>query len=250
MAEVIELIRETIANGEKRVIANHNLHSLYLYYQRPQVRDFFKKAAWTHIDGMAMVVLARLYGHKIRHDQRVTYVDLTAPLMQSAIENEWRIFYVGSKPGVAERGASRLRQTYPGLRIRSTNGYFGSDRLSAENHSIIKAIQDYKPNILMVGMGMPRQELWIDEHLAQISANVILPVGATIDYVAGIVPTPPRWSGRLCLEWAFRFAAEPKRLWRRYLIEPILVLKLMLWGWAHQFGKTVTHETSLEVKEQ
>jgi N-acetylglucosaminyldiphosphoundecaprenol N-acetyl-beta-D-mannosaminyltransferase len=227
ISDLLNLVRDAITRGNKSIIANHNLHSLYLFHRLPELQRFFKAAAWTHIDGMAMVLLGRMYGHRIRGDQRVTYVDWTGPLMESAVEGEWRIFYLGSKPGVAQLGASRLRHKYPGLRIRSTHGYLEGGNRTEEDKLVIEAINAYKPHILMVGMGMPRQELWIQEHLSRISANVILPVGATIDYAAGAVPTPPRWAGRLCLEWAFRLASDPLRLWRRYLLEPFFLLKIM-----------------------
>jgi N-acetylglucosaminyldiphosphoundecaprenol N-acetyl-beta-D-mannosaminyltransferase len=80
----------------------------------------------------------------------------------------------------------------------------------------------------MVGMGMPRQELWIEANLNAIQANIILATGAVLDYVAGVIPTPPRWSGPLGLEWAFRLAAEPRRLASRYLIEPWTLVPIVL----------------------
>jgi N-acetylglucosaminyldiphosphoundecaprenol N-acetyl-beta-D-mannosaminyltransferase len=247
--DLIDLVRDTITRGKQCVIANHNLHSLYLYHRMPKLRGFFNTAAWTHIDGMAMVLLGRIYGHNIRRNQRVTYVDWTGRLMESAVGGEWRVFYLGSTPGVAQLGASKLRQQYPSLRIRSTHGYFEFENHGYEDKSIIEAINAYKPHILMVGMGMPRQELWIQEHLSQISANIILPVGATIDYVAGAVRVPPRWLGRLCLEWAFRLASEPRRLWRRYLLEPFFVLKIMSENLRGQVWKAGTLDNSVEVKE-
>jgi len=76
-------------------------------------------------------------------------------------------------------------------------------------------------------MGMPRQEYWISNNFSDLTANIILPSGAAIDYIAGVVPTPPRWSGKIGLEWLFRFVVEPKRLAYRYLIEPFFVLRLL-----------------------
>jgi N-acetylglucosaminyldiphosphoundecaprenol N-acetyl-beta-D-mannosaminyltransferase len=97
----------------------------------------------------------------------------------------------------------------------------------SENKSVLQQIADFQPHLLMVGMGMPRQELWIEANLNAIQANVILATGAVLDYVAGVIPTPPRWSGPLGLEWAFRLASEPKRLTPRYLIEPWTILRVI-----------------------
>jgi N-acetylglucosaminyldiphosphoundecaprenol N-acetyl-beta-D-mannosaminyltransferase len=224
MSGLTALVTDHIERQEKCVIANHNLHSLYLFHQEPRFRAFYRDVEWTHIDGMPIVALARLHGHRVSREQRVTYVDWMGPLMESSARNQWRVFYLGSAPGVAETGAVLLRQRYPGLQIQTKHGYFDSDPRSQDNANVLKAIADYDPHLLMVGMGMPRQEYWIHENFPRLRANVILPSGAAMDYVAGAVYTPPRWSGRAGLEWAFRLAAEPKRLWRRYLLEPWSVL--------------------------
>src|ERR1700744_3042925 len=172
---LLALIGNAINARDRCVIANHNLHSLYLFHRIPRLRAFFKQSAWTHIDGMAMVALARIYGWRVKREQRVTYVDLTGPLMALAAQEEWRIFYLGARPGVAGRGSVRLRKRYPGLRIRTMHGFFDSTFGSAENEEVLRMINSYSPHILMVGMGMPRQELWIQENLSQLSAHVILP---------------------------------------------------------------------------
>jgi N-acetylglucosaminyldiphosphoundecaprenol N-acetyl-beta-D-mannosaminyltransferase len=93
---------------------------------------------------------------------------------------------------------------------------------------VLAAIRSFRPHILMVGMGMPRQEHWILDNLDEIEVRVILTAGACMDYVAGAVPTPPRWMGRWGLEWLFRLGSDPTRLWRRYLIEPWFVFRLFI----------------------
>lgn len=239
ITELTALVRNQVLQGGKCVIANHNLHSLYLYHREPKLRAFFRDAEWTHIDGMPLVALARLYGCRVNRCQRVTYVDWIAPLMESAATNEWRVFYLGSAPGVAEKGATILRQQFSGLQIRTRHGYFNADPQGKENQEIIDLIQDYKPHVLMVGMGMPRQEYWIYDNLTRLYANVILPSGAAIDYIAGAIYTPPRWAGRAGLEWAFRLATEPKRLWTRYLVEPWFLLGVI----AMDFTKRHAHSS-------
>jgi len=148
--------------------------------------------------------------------------------MAQAAQRGWRVFYLGSKPGVAERGAEILQQRFSGLQIATAHGYFDARPDSQENQAILAAINTYQPHVLMVGMSMPRQEHWVLDNLDRLRANAILPAGAAIDYVAGAVPTPPRWAGRWGLEWLFRLVAEPGRLWRRYFVEPWFVLMLVL----------------------
>jgi N-acetylglucosaminyldiphosphoundecaprenol N-acetyl-beta-D-mannosaminyltransferase len=228
ISNLMALVASRIERQEKCVIAHHNLHSLYLFHREARFRAFYRDAEWTHIDGMPLVALARLYGHRVKREQRVTYVDWIGPLMEDAARKQWRVFYLGSAPGVAETGGARLRQRHQGLQIQTMHGYFDAAPSSRENARVLNAIAEYKPHVLMVGMGMPRQEYWIHENFARLHANVILPCGAAIDYVAGAAYTPPRWAGRVGLEWAFRLAAEPRRLWRRYLLEPWSVLGVVV----------------------
>jgi N-acetylglucosaminyldiphosphoundecaprenol N-acetyl-beta-D-mannosaminyltransferase len=228
IAQLNQSIAQAVDLDRQWIIANQNLHSIYIYHHESKMREFFAKAKYIHIDSMALVFLGKILGFPLQREQRVTYVDWTNPLMSAAVERGWRIFYLGSKPGVAERGLEILRERFAGLQIVGVNGYFNSDPSSSENSAILAQIDNYQPHILMVGMGMPRQEKWILDNLDRISANAILPCGATIDYVAGAIPTPPRWAGKVGLEWLFRLVAEPKRLWRRYLLEPWFLLRLLL----------------------
>jgi len=120
--------------------------------------------------------------------------------------------------GRKERAASTSLTTvsYTHLDVYKRQGYVNEEETAA----VLQEINDYRPNILMVGMGMPLQERWIHKHRRSISANVIFPVGAFMDYKAEAIPTPPRWLASLYLEWMYRLVTEPRRLWRRYLVEP------------------------------
>jgi len=223
------VVEQGVEESRKWIITNHNLHSVYLFHRRPLLREFYKKASWTFIDGMPLVALGRLYGYALRREQRVTLADWLHPLMKLAAQKEWRVFNLGSQSGVAEKGAAELRRLYPGLQIEVCHGYFDARPGSAENEAVVQRIQAYQPDLLMVGMGMPRQEIWTLENFVQLKAGVILASnGAAIDYVAGAVGTPPRWAGPLGMEWAFRFMNEPSRLFGRYLIEPWYLLILLI----------------------
>jgi N-acetylglucosaminyldiphosphoundecaprenol N-acetyl-beta-D-mannosaminyltransferase len=231
IGELQALVARIIHARENAVIANHNLHSLYLCHRQPRLRDFYAQAEWIHIDGMPIVSLARLFGYPASRNHRVTYADWFPLLMQAAAVGQWRVFYLGSAPGVAEIGANLLRRKHPQLQIRTRDGYFNMQSGSTETESILQSITDYQPHLLLVGMGMPRQELWIHANRSKLCANVILPAGAAMDYVAGAVRTPPRWAGRIGLEWAFRLLVEPRRLWCRYLLEPLFLAGILAKEW-------------------
>ena len=222
------IIGETVSSNQRCVIASQNLHSIYVYYHDAKMRTFGAQAQYMRTDGMSLVLLGRLLGYPLCRKHRVTYVDWVRPLMAEAAQQTWRVFYLGSKPGTAERGAEILRQEFPKLQIVTADGYFDTTAGSAENQKVLELIHAYQPNVLMVGMGMPRQEHWIVDNLESIHANAILTCGACIEYIAGAIPTPPRWMGALGLEWLSRLSSEPRRLWKRYLLEPWFVANLFV----------------------
>lgn len=222
--ELNATIAAAVARGERWIIANHNLHSVYLYHRDSRMREFYARARVIHVDGMPLILYARLLGYAVQHKQRVTYVDWIHPLMQESAEKGWRVFYLGGRPGMAEHAAAILQRQYPGLQIATHHGYFKPK----ENQKVLEEIASYCPHVLMVGMGMPRQEHWVLENLEHIQANAILTAGACFDYVAGAIPTPPRWMGQIGLEWLYRLCSEPTRLAKRYLVEPWFLVPWVL----------------------
>jgi N-acetylglucosaminyldiphosphoundecaprenol N-acetyl-beta-D-mannosaminyltransferase len=207
-------------------MGTHNLHSIYLFARDSQFRRFYAEARTVHIDGMSLVYIARLFGFPVRREHRVTYLDWIFPLMETSAQRGWRVFYLGGKPGVAEKASQRLKQRFPELHLDTHHGYF--EKTTAENDLVVEKINSYRPNILMVGMGMPIEEHWVLNNSSRIHPCVIMVPGACFDYIAGAVAMPPRWMGRIGLEWLFRLASEPRRLWRRYLVEPWYILVLIV----------------------
>ncbi len=226
MEDLQQGVVEGIQAGRPFIIANHNLHSVYLFHHHPEFREFYRQADLIHIDGMPLVWVARLLGYPARPHHRITYADWVHPLMALARDHGFRVFHLGGRPGVGERAARILQSRFPGLEIQTHHGYF--DATGEENRAVLDQIHAFAPHILMVGMGMPRQELWVLQNLQHLPPSVILPSGACMDYVAGVIPTPPRWSGKIGLEWFFRLISEPSRLWRRYILEPAYLLPIFL----------------------
>jgi N-acetylglucosaminyldiphosphoundecaprenol N-acetyl-beta-D-mannosaminyltransferase len=229
MPEMNRLVERGIRERQKWIIANHNLHSVYLFHRHAKLREFYARADYTYVDGMPLVALGRLYGYPLQREHRVTNADWTVPLMQLAAEKGWRVFNLGASQQVAQKCAAELRKLYPTLQLEVSSGYFDARNDSAENEALVKRINAFRPDLLLVGMGMPRQEFWTQENFSRLDASVILSSnGAAFAYLAGAVPTPPRWSGRLGLEWLFRLMSEPRRLFTRYLVEPWYILLLLL----------------------
>lgn len=223
--ELLDLISEAIRAQQRVVIGNHNLHSIYLFHRDPKMRLFYEKVvALSYIDGMPLVFWGQLLGKRVRRAQRITFVDWGPILAMHAAQRGWRVFYLGGKPGVADLAADRLKGRFPGLMIRTHHGYFSP----AENEAVLGEIADFGTHVLLVGMGMPKQEHWIVDNADKIKANIVVAVGAGFNYIAGVIPTPPRWMGEMGLEWLYRLLSEPRRLWRRYLVEPLFLIPYAL----------------------
>jgi N-acetylglucosaminyldiphosphoundecaprenol N-acetyl-beta-D-mannosaminyltransferase len=223
-----DVMAEAVAGNQRLLIANHNLHSIYLLHHDPHFRGMYERADCIYVDGMPIIFLAQALGLPLKREHRTTFLDAFEDLVAEVARRDWRLFYLGSKPGVADRGAEILRKRFPGLQIATQHGYFDARPGSAENRRVIDAINAFRPHLLMVGMGMPRQERWTAENLDVLSANAIITSGATMDFLAGEVPVPPRWAGPLGLYGLTRLVNEPGRLWKRYLIEPWYILGLFL----------------------
>ncbi len=227
--ELLAVVGEAVRTREKRVIANHNMHSLYLWHRDKQMREFYAQADFTHVDGVAPILLFRWFGGQLTREHRTTYIDFLQPLAEQAASRHWKIYYLGSTPDTGQEAAARLRRCYPGLQLRTHHGYFDTSGL--ENEAVLADIRAYDPDVLLVGMGMPRQEKWISENLGGIHARAIFCVGCLMEYVAGSVPTCPRWLSAAGFEWLYRLLAQPGRLWSRYLVEPWFVMSQVCATW-------------------
>lgn len=218
--EVMHHIGRWVRAGRKAIVANHNLHSLYLIRRDPTLRRFFQRADLTQLDSRPLVWFARLLGLSSRPFHRCTYLDWRDHFWSLANRESWRVMYVGGAPGIAERAAQRLSVAAPRATIAVEHGFFDATPGSNDNARVLAAVTDFQPNILFVGMGMPRQEAWIADNMAELPRAVILSVGAAFDYEAGEQKAAPRWMGRIGLEWLFRLVVDPKRLFTRYCVEP------------------------------
>ena len=221
-ANVIAFVARKVAAGERAIVANHNLHSLYLFQKRADMRAFYDLADLIEIDSMPMIAWARLLGHSVSKEHRCTYLDFRESFWSEAQAKGWRVYHLGGEEKHNQASRLAIQARYPNVHIDVHTGFF--DMKGPENDALLADLEAKKPDVLLVGMGMPRQETWILANRARLPKCVILPVGAAFDYEAGAIFTPPRWTGRLGLEWLVRFIFEPRRLFERYFIEPWLLI--------------------------
>jgi N-acetylglucosaminyldiphosphoundecaprenol N-acetyl-beta-D-mannosaminyltransferase len=206
------------------IIGNHNLHSLYLFYQNGEMRRFYAQSRHTHIDGMSLIILGKILGMPLKRQNRTGYLDWFEDFLHMAEEKSWRVYFLGGRREVAERVPSHFQAIYPRLQIKAHHGY---DAFSNET-TVYEEIKKFAPNILLVGMGMPLQEKWILQALHKVQVNVLLPCGAIMDYHVGAQKPAPRWIGQIGMEWLYRLAHRPRTLFFRYLIEPLLLAVILM----------------------
>lgn len=225
--DVFAFVTDRLAQGRKGVVANHNLHSLALLRRDAEMRAFYRTADLIEADSTPLIAWGRLLDRGLHRSHRCTYLDWRERFWALASERGWRVFYLGGAPGVAAAGAAAIARRWPDApEIGVADGYF--DMAGPANDRLVERINAFRPDVIFVGMGMPRQERWILANFDRLERGVVFPVGAAFDYEAGATPTPPRWAGPLGLEWAFRLAAEPRRLAHRYLVEPWILAPAVL----------------------
>lgn len=219
--ELLAAVRTAHLRTDPTVIAHLNLHGIYLYHRNEEMRRLHQAADLVYLDGMPLVFWARLLGLGASRHHRVTFLDYKDQLFALADALAWRVFYLGGKPDVVARAARQLTDTYKNLTLRCHHGYLES---AADNERAVAQIREFRPQFVLVGMGMPIQERWLYQNYRQFPSTALIAVGAAFDYVAGEIPTPTRWLGALGLEWVYRLISEPRRLSHRYLIEPWFLL--------------------------
>lgn len=166
-----------------------------------------------YADGMGVVFASWFIGQPLK--ARLTGADIFPGLCRLCAERGYRIFIVGGEPGIVDRAVANIQRDHPDLRIVGTHHGFLSP---GESAALVQRIRQAQPDILLVGMGAPRQEMWIRDHMEELGVPVQWGVGALFDYYAERFPRAPVWMRNIGLEWLFRLILEPQRLWKRYVI--------------------------------
>ncbi len=239
--EMLLYVSRRLRAGQSTIIANHNLNSLQLVRDNAEMRAFFGMADLVELDSVPMIFWARLIGHPARRFHRCTYLDWRDTFWRTALQEKWRVFYLGGLPGVAQRGADVIKARHPGVRIGVRHGYFDMDPSGPDAAEVLAEIEAFRPDVVLVGMGMPRQEVWIARNAAHLKACAMFTVGAAFDYEAGVQRAAPRWLGQCGFEWLYRLMRDPRRLARRYLVESFCIFPAML-GDLH---RTLNHRRKL-----
>ncbi len=194
-----------------------NAQLIGLAQKNAEFAEALRAADLNVADGISVVMAARLTGQPLQ--ERVTGGDLMERLCGEAAVHGYSVYFLGGLPWAAELAAEKLQKRYPGLRIAGTDcPPMGFEQDPQETERILKKLRWARPALLCVALGAPKQELWMHRHREQLPVRAVLSVGAALDTQAGLRRRAPRWSQRMGVEWLYRLLAEPKRLWRRYLL--------------------------------
>ncbi|MFN8489844.1 MAG: WecB/TagA/CpsF family glycosyltransferase [Caldilineaceae bacterium] len=228
--ELLGKIAQVINSGGKSTILHVNVYAMNLACELSWFRAYLNQSDIVFCDGFGVKLGAWILGHRI--PQRITYADWVWQLAQFAESQNFSLFFLGARPGIAEKAAKHLQEQFPNLRVVGVqHGYFDKTLGNSENKAVIKTINALKPNILLIGFGMPIQERWLWENLDQLDINIALTGGAVFDYASGELQRGPRWMTDHGLEWLARLLIEPGRLWKRYIIGNPLFLWRVLKQW-------------------
>jgi N-acetylglucosaminyldiphosphoundecaprenol N-acetyl-beta-D-mannosaminyltransferase len=201
-----------------------NAHSLVEANKNPQLRAALN-ADLVEPDGVPLVWLARRRG---ANAERVAGPDFLPELVRRGIPLGRSHFFFGGAPGVPEELARRLAEAYPGVRIAGTLSPPFRAPTPEEDESLVTEVNAARPDYVWVGLGTPKQDLWVAEHRARLDASALLAVGAAFDFHAGTKRRAPRWMQRSGTEWLFRLISEPRRLAGRYTVVNARLLWLVL----------------------
>jgi N-acetylglucosaminyldiphosphoundecaprenol N-acetyl-beta-D-mannosaminyltransferase len=217
MAMALEQIDRWIRDGDRQYVCVCTVATIMECRRAQDLRAVVNAAGMRTPDGMPLVWLAHLRGH--REVNRVYGPDLMLAVMAESGARGYRHYLYGGGPGVAERLARVMTDRFPGIDFTGLESppFAPLDRLCTPQAAA--SINERRPDIVWVGLGNPKQERWMARMRPLLEAPVLIGVGAAFDFHSGVKAQAPRWMQRSGLEWLFRLVHEPRRLWKRYLID-------------------------------
>ena len=223
LSEAAEKVKQFLSASEPHLIVTPNPEIIVACQEDHELKDIINSAALRVPDGISMVVVSKILGRPLK--ERVSGIDLMLKIVEMSAKYGYKIFLLGSAPGIADEAAAKLIESYPGINIVGTqDGYFKP----GDDLKIIEKIKNTKPDILFVGLGAGRQERWLNHHLKALNVAVSMVIGGSLDVISGRKKRAPIWVRALYIEWVYRLITEPNR-WKRQIALPRF-LWLMFFG--------------------
>ncbi len=229
--QVLEIIQSWIEAGPDhcRFVVNTGFHGLYVANEDPEFQKIANSADLFSPDGIATVWLAKLLGKDL--PRRATSAELMQMYFEAANEKGYRSFFFGDTEETLQILKEKLEEKYTGHKVVGTCSPPFRKHTEEERQQMIDMINEAKPDVLWVGLGLPKQEHWIYQNRDKLNVPVAMGVGACFGFFSGKVRRVPHWVGESGFEWAWRFLAEPKKLWRRDMIDGPRFISKVVANW-------------------
>jgi len=226
MEQALEKIAAWIARREATYVCCAPVHSIMDCLEDEGLRAIFNASGMTTPDGMPLVWYLRARGH--RHVERVYGPDLMLAFCERSQARGYRHFFYGGEESTLKALDANMRARFPGLGIAGVLAPPFRPLTADEDAEICERIRKARADVVWVGLGSPKQERWMAEHVGRVGAPVLIGVGAAFDFLSGRKRQAPRWVQRSGLEWLFRLIQEPRRLWPRYRKYPRFIFLLAM----------------------
>lgn len=226
MEEALERIDELIKKGNPSYVVTPNVDHIVKLERDEEFQEVYRNADLILTDGMPLLWISKFKKNPIK--EKVSGSDLFPKVCELAAQKGYKVFLLGAAEGIADKAALNLKNKYNGLNIIGTySPSYGFETKPEEIQYIIDKIRSAKPNILAIGLGAPKQEKFIYKYKDSLNVPVSLAIGASIDFEAGNIKRAPLWMQNFGLEWLYRLLREPKRMFKRYLIDDLKIIKII-----------------------
>ncbi len=226
MKDCLEAIDSLVSQDKKSYIVAVNVDVIVKIEDDPYLKKIIDNAELVLVDGKPLQWIAKYQGNPIK--EKISGSDLVPLLLKQASDKGQSVFIIGGKDGIAQKAKSNIEKSNPKIKIVGTYAPpLGFEKDQKELDKINVMISDCHPDILIACFGCPKQEKWIYENYLKYEAKLSVCAGATVDFLAGNVKRAPKWISNIGFEWFYRFLQEPKRLFRRYFVDDVRILKLV-----------------------
>ena len=225
MAETLNEIEKLIQKKNCSYVVTPNVDHIVRLEKDEELQKVYKNASLILTDGKPLIWISKWYKTTIK--EKISGSDLFPRVCQLAANKNYTMYLLGAAEGVADTAARNLMKKYPGLNIVGTySPPFGFEKNEQEMNKIKTQIQDVHPDILIVGLGCPKQEKFMYYHCKELGVPISFGLGASIDFEAGNIKRAPKWMSNHGLEWLYRFSKEPKRLFKRYFVDDLKIIQV------------------------
>ena len=227
MKEALQRIDQLIQEDKNAYVVTPNVDHIVQLERGGPLTEVYKNADLILTDGKPLIWISKWYGTPIK--EKISGSDLFPRLCNLAAKKGYKMYFLGAAEGVAAKAAENLEKRFPGLQVVGTySPPFGFEKNEAELGKIKRQVKEVKPHILIVGLGCPKQELFILHHKDELGVPISLGLGASLDFEAGEIKRAPKWMADHGLEWVYRIFQDPKRLAKRYLVDDRKIFSLAI----------------------